>query len=48
MGMSFAYLCTMCMPSASEGQKRALDPLELELWIFVSHHVDSGKQTWVS
>lgn len=28
-------LCTMCVPSVPEGQKRALDSLELELWTVV-------------
>ena len=31
-------MCTMCMPGAFGGQKRALDPLELELQMAVSHH----------
>jgi hypothetical protein len=33
--------------SALESLKRVLDPLELELSMFVSHHVDAGDQTQV-
>ena len=33
-------LCTMYVPSAFGVQKRALDPLELESQMTVSHHVD--------
>ena len=32
-------MCTMCMPGAHGGQKRALDLLELQLWMLESHHV---------
>jgi hypothetical protein len=31
-----------CMPGAHRDQKRALDPLELELQMVVSHQVDDG------
>lgn len=34
-----ACLCTMCMPVAHEGQKGALDSLELELSTVVSHNL---------
>lgn len=30
------------------GQKRALNPLELELWVDMSHHMGSGTPTWSS
>lgn len=40
-------LCTMCVPGVSGGQKQALDPLELELQMFVNCHVDARNQTWV-
>ena len=41
-----------CMPvfgvcSALEGQKRALDPLKLELQVIVSHHMGAGNQAWL-
>lgn len=29
--MCIVYMCTMCMPGPLGGQKRVLDPLELEL-----------------
>ena len=32
------YLCTVYMPGAFRGQKRASDPLELELTVVVSHY----------
>ena len=32
---------------AQEGQKRALDPLGLELQMVVSYHVGAGNQIWV-
>ena len=34
-------LCTMCAPGACNSKKKALDPLELELQVVVSHHVGS-------
>ena len=40
--LSALYVCEPCMSGACEDQKRALDPLELELQIVVSHHVDAG------
>jgi hypothetical protein len=30
---------------ACRGQKRMLDPLELELWMVVSHHMGAGNET---
>jgi hypothetical protein len=32
------YVCTSCVFGACRGQKRALDPLELELWIVKCHY----------
>lgn len=32
---------------ASSGQKRALDPLEVELWMIVNHQVNGGNWTQV-
>lgn len=32
------HICTMCMLGTSGGQKRASDPLMLELKMVVSHH----------
>ena len=32
----------VCVPGACGGLKRTLDPLELELWTAVSHHVGLG------
>lgn len=37
------FACTMCVPGAGGGQKRVLDPLELELQVVGSHHVGVGK-----
>ena len=34
-------LCIMCVPGACRGQKRASDPVELELQIVVRCHVDA-------
>lgn len=36
-----------CMSVALWGQKRILDPLELELLMVVNHHVDVGNHTSV-
>ena len=38
-------LCTMCMLGAHGGQKRALDPLGLELQIVVNSHVGARIET---
>lgn len=40
-------MCVMCMPGAHGDQKKVLGPLELELQVFVSHHVDAGNLTQV-
>ena len=42
-----AWTCTMCMPGACRGHKRALGPLGLESWTWSSHHVDAGDWIWV-
>ena len=42
----YVCICT-CMLSAQGGQKRALDPLELEQQLAVGHHVDDGNLIWV-
>lgn len=36
-----------CVCSAHGGQKRALDPLELEVPVVESQHVESGNQTLI-
>jgi hypothetical protein len=36
------HVCAACVCSTYRGQKRALDPLELELQMVVSHHVCAG------
>jgi hypothetical protein len=38
-------LCPTCMAGVCEGQKRALDPLKLELQMLVNHYVGAGNQT---
>lgn len=38
----------MCMPDAHGDQKRALDPLELELQMAMSQHVSARNQTQAS
>ena len=40
-------ICTVYMPGAGRGQKRALDLLELELQMVVNCYVDAGNGTWV-
>lgn len=40
------YICASCGPH--DGQKRALDPLELELWMAVSHHMGAETLSHVS
>lgn len=41
-------LCTISMVGAFRSQKRALEPLGLELQISVSPEVDGGNRTWIS
>lgn len=41
----FCLHIRMCITSVSDaygGEKNVLDPLELDLWMVVSRHVDSG------
>lgn len=40
-------MCVTCVPGIQGSKKRALGPLELDLWMIVSHHVDAGNQTQV-
>lgn len=40
-----ACLCTVYMSGALGGGKRALDPLEVELWTVVRYHVGVGNIT---
>lgn len=40
------YLCTMCMPFVYGGQKKALDILELEFQLVVSHYMSAGNEIW--
>lgn len=39
---AFVYLCAACVCVAGGGQKRTLDPLELELRTVVNDHVGAG------
>lgn len=41
-------LCTMCKPDACGGQKKAMDPLELEVQAVVSYHMDVPAWDWHS
>ena len=49
MGVLPACMTMYCVgvPGAHRGQKRASDPLELELQMVVSHQVGSRNGTWV-
>jgi len=40
-------LCSMCVPGACRGQRKALGPLVLELQTVVSCYVVPGTRTWV-
>lgn len=40
-------MCTVCVMPGTCGQMKISYPLELELWMSVSYHVDAGNQTWV-
>lgn len=42
-----AWCMYICVSGALGCQKSKTDPLELELQMLVSHHVDSGNETWV-
>lgn len=46
-GFLHLCICTMCVPGAIGGQKGSMDPLELELWMVVNHHVGAGNRTQV-
>lgn len=39
---AYIYVCTMFMLGAWGGQRKALDPLKLELEMVVGLHVDAG------
>ena len=41
------YICAPCVCNAYRGQKRASDPLKLELQTVLSHNVGAGNQTQV-
>lgn len=43
----YVYVCAVCGPGAFRGCKRALDSLELEFQMIVSHHVGPGDRTQV-
>jgi hypothetical protein len=47
VGVLLACMSIIYVSGAHEDQKRASDPLELELQTVVSHHVGSRNQTWV-
>lgn len=38
----YVCICTMCIPGSHEGQKKVLNPLEVELPMVVSHHFSAG------
>lgn len=40
-------MCTACMPGAHRAEKRALNPLALELQLVVRYHVGAGNETLV-
>jgi hypothetical protein len=48
MCMCFAqmYVCAVCNPSTHKALMQPLQPLELELWMAVSYHSDTGTQAW--
>jgi hypothetical protein len=43
----FVCVYNMCLPDVLRGQKRALDSLELEFRIMVSHYMGVGNETRV-
>ena len=43
----YIYVCMICMPGTFTEQEQALDPLELQLEVVVSHHVGAWNRTWV-
>lgn len=40
-------MCTTYVPGAIRDQKRDSDPMEMKLWIVLSHHVGALSQTLV-
>lgn len=40
-------MCTVCVPDAYRGQKRVVDPLEIDLQMTVSYFVSARNQTQV-
>lgn len=40
-------ICTVCLPSALGGQRKASDNLELELQVIMNCHLDVRNQTQV-
>lgn len=40
-------MCTMCVPGACGGQRKVLDPPELELQVVVSHDIGAGDSTQI-
>lgn len=45
MCMSVCFVCIICVSGIHIRQKRELDPLELELQVFVSYYVSASNQT---
>lgn len=45
--LACVYACVQNTYRPKKKKKKALGPLELELWMFVSSHVDSGNETLV-
>ena len=45
--MLHIWICTTCVPGTLGGHNKMRHHLGLELQMAVSHHVDTGNQTWV-
>lgn len=43
VGFACLYVCAPCPQKPA----KALDPLELELWMVVNHHVGAGVLVWL-
>ena len=43
----YMHMYTKYVSNALRGQKRALEPLELELWMVVSYHGGAGNGTQI-
>lgn len=41
----YIYVCMICMPGTFTEQEQALDPLELQLEVVVSHYVGAWNRT---